>query len=120
MPRPNRLITSPDRRMAVEQIKKHPFFYGVDWVAIRNIEAPFIPRLRSITDTSYFPTEELEQVPDEPAGADTTGAHKELAFLGYANSLLDSTCALLFDLFIYLFLHYSYTFKRFTISANAF
>ena len=69
--------------MAVEQIKKHPFFYGVDWTAIRNIEAPFIPRLRSITDTSYFPTDELDQVPDEPAGGDTTGAHKELAFLGY-------------------------------------
>jgi len=90
-----RLITSPDRRMTIDNIKKHPFFYGVDWNAIRNIEAPFIPRLRSITDTSYFPTDELEQVSDEPVGADTTGAHKDLAFLGY-------------------------TFKRFTISANAF
>ncbi|KAF9646002.1 kinase-like protein [Thelephora ganbajun] len=90
-----RLITSPDRRSSVEQIKKHPFFYGVDWVSIRNIEAPFIPRLRSITDTSYFPTDELDQVPDEPVGGDTTGAHKELAFLGY-------------------------TFKRFTNSSNAF
>ena len=69
--------------MNVEQIKKHPFFYGVDWVSIRNIEAPFIPRLKSITDTSYFPTDELEQVPDEPVGGDVTGAHKELAFLGY-------------------------------------
>ena len=78
-----RLITSPDRRLSVEHIKKHPFFYGVDWAAIRNIEAPFIPRLRSITDTSYFPTDELDQVPDEPTGGDTTGAHKELAFLGY-------------------------------------
>ena len=77
------LITSPDRRLAVEQIKHHPFFYGVNWASIRNIEAPFIPRLRSITDTSYFPTEELEQVPDEPVGGDTTGANKDLAFLGY-------------------------------------
>ena len=72
----------------MEQIKKHPFFYGVDWVAIRNIEAPFVPRLRSITDTSYFPTDELDQVPDEPAGGDTTGAHKELAFLGYVDLTL--------------------------------
>lgn len=79
---PCRLITSPDRRLAVDQIKHHPFFYGVDWNAIRNIEAPFIPRLRSITDTSYFPTDELEQVPDEPVGADSTGANKDLAFLG--------------------------------------
>lgn len=81
-----RLITSQDRRLAVEQIRKHPFFYGVDWASIRNIEAPFIPRLRSITDTSYFPTDELDQVPDEPTGGDTTGAHKELAFLGYVLS----------------------------------
>lgn len=68
--------------MTVDQIKHHPFFYGVNWNAIRQIEAPFIPRLKSITDTSYFPTDELEQVPEEPAGADTTGTNKDLAFLG--------------------------------------
>ncbi|KAJ3555832.1 hypothetical protein NM688_g2358 [Phlebia brevispora] len=90
-----RLLTSQDRRLTVEQIRHHPFFSGVDWNSIRQIEAPFIPRLRSITDTSYFPTEELEQVPDEPTGADTSGANKDLAFLGY-------------------------TFKRFTISSHAF
>ncbi|KAL6309535.1 kinase-like protein [Sparassis latifolia] len=90
-----RLVTSPDRRLNVEQMKHHPFFYGVSWAGIRNIEAPFIPRLRSITDTSYFPTEDLDQVPDEPVSADTTGASKDLAFLGY-------------------------TFKRFTISSHAF
>ncbi|OBZ70445.1 Serine/threonine-protein kinase CBK1 [Grifola frondosa] len=66
-----RLITSPDRRLVVDQIKHHPFFYGVNWTGIRNIEAPFIP--------AY----------------DTTGANKDLAFLGY-------------------------TFKRFTISSQAF
>jgi len=77
------LITSNDRRLNVEQIKVHPFFYGVDWSIIRQIDAPFVPRLRSITDTSYFPTDDLEQVPDEPAGADSTGANKDLAFLGY-------------------------------------
>ena len=81
----SRLITSPDRRMNVDQIRKHPFFYGVDWNSIRNIEAPFVPRLRSITDTSYFPTDELDQVPDEPVGGDITGAHKDLAFLGFVS-----------------------------------
>lgn len=78
-----RLITSQDRRLPVEQIKHHPFFYGVNWNAIRQIDAPFIPRLKSITDTSYFPTDELEQVPEEPVAGDTTGANKDLAFLGY-------------------------------------
>ncbi|KAI0773351.1 kinase-like protein [Irpex lacteus] len=90
-----RLITSQDRRLAVEQIKHHPFFYGVNWNQIRQIDAPFIPRLKSITDTSYFPTDELEQVPEEPVSSDSAGANKDLAFLGY-------------------------TFKRFQISSNAF
>jgi hypothetical protein len=78
-----RLICSSDRRVNVEQIKNHSFFYGVDWEAIRQIDSPFVPRLRSITDTSYFPTDELQEVPDEPTGADTSGSNKDLAFLGF-------------------------------------
>ncbi|PAV20920.1 AGC NDR kinase [Pyrrhoderma noxium] len=90
-----RLITSPDQRMNVDQIKAHPFFYGVDWATIRQIDAPFVPHLRSITDTSYFPTDELQQVPEEPTTSEAGSANKDLAFLGY-------------------------TFKRFTISSHAF
>ncbi|QRV72746.1 AGC/NDR protein kinase [Ceratobasidium sp. AG-Ba] len=78
-----RLICGQDQRLSVDQIKQHHFFYGVDWSTIRNIDAPFVPHLRSITDTSYFPTEEYENVPEVPAGADTSGANKDLAFLGY-------------------------------------
>jgi len=89
------LIVSADRRLNVDQIKNHPFFYGVDWSSIRLIDAPFVPRLRSITDTSYFPVEDLEQgAGDEAAGADASDSSKDLAFLGY-------------------------TFKRFTISNGA-
>ncbi|KZO98016.1 kinase-like protein [Calocera viscosa TUFC12733] len=78
-----RLMTDAQHRLNVEQIKVHPFFYGVDWASIRHIEAPMVPHLRSITDTSYFPTEEYQNVPDEPAGGDSTSAAKDLAFLGY-------------------------------------
>ncbi|KIM90826.1 hypothetical protein PILCRDRAFT_94517 [Piloderma croceum F 1598] len=78
-----RLITSPDRRLNVEQMKNHPFFFGVDWNTIRHIDAPFVPHLRSITDTSYFPTDELDQVPEDPTAGDNTGGNKDLAFLGY-------------------------------------
>lgn len=105
------LITSPDRRLNVEQMKKHPFFYGVDWGTIRLIDAPFVPNLRSITDTSYFPTDELEEVQEEPVGADNSGANKDLAFLGYVQFfflseslvMVTTSCA-------------RYTFKRFQIS----
>jgi hypothetical protein len=74
-------MTWSDRRLTVEQIKKHYFFYGVDWNTIRQIDAPFVPHLRSVTDTSYFPTDELDQVADN-APADPGAAGKDLAFLG--------------------------------------
>lgn len=88
-----RLITSADKRLPVEEIKEHPFFYGVDWESIRRIDAPFVPRLQSVTDTSYFPTDELDQVAED-SQTDSGGASKDLAFLGY-------------------------TFKRFSVSSHA-
>lgn len=93
-------------------MKKHPFFYGVDWGTIRKIDAPFVPNLRSITDTSYFPTDELEEVPDEPMGADTSGANKDLAFLGYVLLLIPRRDTLNSPFA-------RYTFKRFQISSAA-
>ena len=36
------------------EIKKHPFFKGVDWDNIREQKAPFIPELSSDYDTRYF------------------------------------------------------------------
>ena len=56
-----RLICAPDNRLGrngAQEIREHPFFTGVDWNSIRNIDAPFVPHLKSVTDTSYFPTEE--------------------------------------------------------------
>lgn len=44
-----RMITSHDQRLgrnSADEIKAHPFFAGVDWNTIRNIESPFIPQLR--------------------------------------------------------------------------
>ncbi|KAF9534302.1 kinase-like protein [Crepidotus variabilis] len=77
-----RLITSADKRLTVEQLKNHYFFYGVDWETIRQIDAPFVPHLRSVTDTSYFPTDEIDQAADS-GPADPNAAGKDLAFLGY-------------------------------------
>lgn len=62
-----RLICNPDQRLGrngAQEIKAHPFFYGVNWDRIRSQPSPHVPQLRSITDTSYFPTEDLEAVPD--------------------------------------------------------
>lgn len=81
-----RLISAPEERLGrhgAQEIKDHPFFAGVDWSTIRQIDAPFVPHLQSVTDTSYFPTEDYQDVPDTPAGADVSVGAKDLAFLGY-------------------------------------
>ncbi|KAJ3148727.1 Serine/threonine-protein kinase [Geranomyces variabilis] len=92
------LLCDADQRLHVAQIKAHPFFRGVNWAEIRRTRAPFVPQLKSITDTSYFPTEDLAGVPEQvndtggPSGMDAMGAGtmelmsnpgKDLAFVGY-------------------------------------
>ena len=39
---------------------------GIDWASIRSSPPPFVPHLSSITDTAYFPVDELADVPDDP------------------------------------------------------
>ncbi|KAJ2686279.1 Serine/threonine-protein kinase MRCK beta [Coemansia sp. RSA 1285] len=49
-----KLLTRQESRIGLSEIKTHPFFAGVDWSNIRNVEAPFVPRLSSPDDTSNF------------------------------------------------------------------
>ncbi|SCU92487.1 LAFA_0F10924g1_1 [Lachancea sp. 'fantastica'] len=104
-----RFLTHADQRLGrhggADEIKNHPFFRGVDWNSIRLVEAPYIPKLSSITDTRFFPTDELENVPDSPAmaqaarqreqmmqqgGAAGNPVSKEdLPFIGYTYSRFD-------------------------------
>ncbi|TDL17095.1 kinase-like protein [Rickenella mellea] len=78
-----RLLTWVESRLTCDQIKLHPFFQGVDWRKIRYVQAPFVPELKSVMDTSYFPTDELAQVPFELVDPDSASAEKDLAFLGF-------------------------------------
>lgn len=102
-----RLLTHADQRLGrhggADEIKNHPFFRGVDWNTIRQVEAPYIPKLSSITDTRFFPTDELENVPDSPAmaqaarqreqmmkqGVTGSASKEDLPFIGYTYSRFD-------------------------------
>lgn len=106
-----RLLTHADQRLgrhnSADELKSHPFFRGVDWNSIRQVEAPYIPKLSSITDTRFFPTDELENVPDSPAMAqaakqreqmmkqgmgingNTQAVKEDLPFIGYTYSRFD-------------------------------
>jgi hypothetical protein len=79
-----------ESRLTVEGIKGHPFFWGADWDSLRYINPPFVPALRSITDTSYFPTDDLGNLPDQLESMETLGSEKDLAFLGYVYLFHDS------------------------------
>lgn len=83
------LLTSADKRYRINRIKHHEFFYGVGWDTIRQIRPPFVPQLCSVVDTSYFPTDEIEQpIPEDIIDAfpkvpgENIGPQRELAFLG--------------------------------------
>lgn len=48
-------------RGGAHELKAHAFFRGVDFDSLRRIGAPFEPRLTSNIDTTYFPTDEIDQ-----------------------------------------------------------
>lgn len=83
-------------RSGAHEIKQHPFFAGVDFDNLRRFRAPFEPRLTSEIDTTYFPTEDLEQqakdamdIDDPNAGALQAAPEQHetpemtLPFIGY-------------------------------------
>lgn len=76
------------------EIKQHPFFNGVDWSSLRTrTRPPWIPTLSSITDTSHFPTDEIDQntspFDNPPAATAGSEAQKDLAFVGYTYKRFD-------------------------------
>ena len=52
-----KLMTDSKDRLGVngvQEIKKHPFFQGIDWNYMRNTKAPLLPDVRSEQDTRNF------------------------------------------------------------------
>ena len=80
----NKMINSSDERLGkngIEEIKRHPFFKGIDWDNIRSTKAPFIPELENDYDTKYFEKFEIE-LPFHPP-QEKYKKRKDVEFLGY-------------------------------------
>ncbi|KAI1733823.1 serine/threonine protein kinase, AGC family COT1 [Xylaria scruposa] len=85
-------------RGGAHEIKAHSFFRGVNFDSLRNIRAPFEPRLKSKIDTTYFPIDEIDQsdndiVPRAQAGAGGRRSDEldmSLPFIGYTFKRFDN------------------------------
>jgi len=82
------LICEAPNRLNEHEIRAHAFFRGINWNTLRSTRPPFVPVLQSITDTSYFPTNELMDVPQQvnPISENidyNKSPEKDLAFIGY-------------------------------------
>lgn len=80
-----KLICDSRSRLDFEGIKRHPFFQGIPWHNLSQMEAPIRPNLTSETDTTNFPDEdEFPDRPDEDDDDGTTSTHAASdSFLGY-------------------------------------
>ncbi|KAI1480130.1 hypothetical protein K445DRAFT_11484 [Daldinia sp. EC12] len=86
-------------RGGAQEIKNHAFFRGVEFDSLRRIRAPFEPRLTSAIDTTYFPTDEIDQTDNATAlrnQAMAVGKQVEespemsLPFIGYTFKRFDN------------------------------
>ena len=51
------LEDDPKKRLGsrgVEEVKRHPFFQGLDWTNLRSATPPFVPHVSNPADTRYF------------------------------------------------------------------
>jgi len=86
-------------RVSAEEIKNHKFFRGVEFETLRRIRAPFEPKLTSNVDTTYFPTDEIDQTDNathlktQQAASGMTrddGPDMSLPFIGYTFKRFDN------------------------------
>ena len=80
-----KLINNKNNRLGkngASEIKKHPFFAGIDWDNARNMKPPFIPFLKNEYDTNYF-TSFNEIEPFYPKFKKNEYKRKDIEYIGY-------------------------------------
>jgi serine/threonine protein kinase len=97
----SKLICDSKDRIAHEAIASHLWFQGLDWECVREMQAPWIPPLKSLTDTSNFDEFDDQSAAyffenDHGGDLDKGVAYKDLeekhlAFVGWAFNRFDSS-----------------------------
>lgn len=67
-----KLICSSKRRLSFPQIRIHPFFKPVPWRALDTMKPPFLPDVKSDTDTTHF-----DDFEEDTTGMGISSRHKE-------------------------------------------
>ncbi|KAJ2496014.1 Serine/threonine-protein kinase MRCK gamma, partial [Coemansia sp. RSA 2052] len=78
-----RLLVRREERLDAAAIKQHPFFAQVDWAAIRDSDAPFVPHIAAPDDTSNFSVGDEDAAADAPA---TAAARASSSRLGHGRA----------------------------------
>lgn len=82
------LICAPEFRLGqngIADFQGHPWFEGLDWEAIRQGQAPYIPEVSSPTDTSNFDVDDNDVRPSDAVPPTTNPAFSghHLPFVGF-------------------------------------
>ena len=82
------LINDVDKRLGyngADEIKRHPWFKGIDWNNLKSMKPPFVPDVKSDYDTKNF--EIFKEKPDRPfLNADRKGRNinNDICFLDFS------------------------------------
>ncbi|XP_076236066.1 serine/threonine-protein kinase gek [Calliopsis andreniformis] len=84
-----KLICSSEFRLGqngIDDFKKHPWFDGVNWDALRDSTAPYIPEVSSPTDTSNFDVDDTDVRSSDavPPAANSAFSALHLPFVGFS------------------------------------
>jgi len=81
----HKLVTDSSKRLTFDEMKKHPFFRGVDWESQRRSRPAIVPNVTSEIDVQNFDKFEAQHDAEEEATASNIKhiAEANASFIGY-------------------------------------